>query len=193
MTLIAVSPPVSRAAPVDGATSLDVAIQRMSSRIVAPRALEPDVTAALAYLVAQQQGDGSFDRPNPLTTSFHTTARVADALRAIPEGNAVAGAAASFVGAALRCRRSNSAADGLLLSTSPTDVTEILAGQNGDGGFGADVGFASNVLDTSLADSRVARGRPADRFRRRGSSGGCRQFRDGHGRGAGATPPSSTS
>ena len=69
----------------------------------ASQPVEPDIANALAYLAAEQQGDGSFISANPLTTPFHTTAKVAEVLENIPAsaGTLAAGVAAPYGNAGL--------------------------------------------------------------------------------------------
>jgi hypothetical protein len=118
--------------------------------VSANQPVSPDIDSALTYLAGQQQPDGSFASGNPLATPFQTAGRVADAIQNITASSDVFSSARGFLTAQTvttveeRARR-------LLVAESPADAAAILAGQNADGGFGSEPGFASNVLDTALA------------------------------------------
>jgi hypothetical protein len=120
-------------------------------------AASPAVQNGIDYLGNTQNGDGSWGAtPTSLTSVLHTTCVAMDALRFLGEGgntpflngrDFLAGESPTVT--ELVARRMIALA-GLGTDLS-SELAEVLARQNTDGGWGADAGFDSNVLDTALA------------------------------------------
>ncbi len=121
-----------------------------SPSVRANQPVDPDVADALAYLASQQLGDGSYQPVSPFATNFQTTARVAELLRNVPASSVVFSAAQVFVTQGV-VNTTEERARRLLVQGPPGEADELRAGQNADGGFGSEAGFASNVLDTGMA------------------------------------------
>ena len=110
----------------------------------------PEIESAFSFISSQQLADGSFSSVEPITLPYHTTARVAQLLSTTFFERTVFSNAQTYISSGSlslveeRARR-------LFIASSAEDLSEIISAGNIDGGFGAESGFSSNVLDTSLA------------------------------------------
>lgn len=118
--------------------------------------------AGLDYLATQQQPDGSFGgTPTSLATAVQTTAEVLRAYQALGQSNPSIGAAArGYLNSSADTNTEYLARTILANAQAGTDVsarvTDLLARQNTDGGFGGAPGDASSVLDTAFALEAIA-------------------------------------
>lgn len=112
--------------------------------------LDETITAALAQLAAECQPDGSFKSDQPLTTPYHTTAKMAEVAQSIPAAASVSAGASALV-----TQRTPPTVEPwarrLFVSRLSETVAAILARQNTDRRFGSDPGLSINVLETGLA------------------------------------------
>lgn len=112
--------------------------------------IDPAASSAFSYLSGQQQGDGTYSVLSPTTTNYHITARVTQSLAHAFPSSPEFGLSQSFLnGSTLTTIEELSRR--LLVAESLPDLATIQASQNADGGYGAEIGFSSNVLDTALA------------------------------------------
>jgi len=121
----------------------------LSTVATAGQPVAPDISAAFSYLSGQQQSDGSFSVSTPTTTNYHTTARVAQSLSQSFPGSAEFSLTQTFVSSNILSTNEDLARR-LFVTNSAVDLSVIQASQNADGGYGAETGFSSNVLDTAI-------------------------------------------
>lgn len=120
-----------------------------------PRAGTPDLDRALAWLVARQSIDGRFE--DSTHTAIRDTGAALDALTAAgvvgPSRDRAAAYLHNAVGRSVDAasRRAQALAESLSAQERAALIAQLLSFQNEDGGFGADLGFASDALDTALA------------------------------------------
>lgn len=122
----------------------------------AERPVAQPVADALRWLSALQREPGDFPATAPLTGPYQRTARVAQVLAgAFPGSQAFAGAR-GYLAASPRAT-TEARARYLLVADSAADLAALEAARNADGGFGAQPGYGSNVLDTALAVAALKR------------------------------------
>jgi sugar lactone lactonase YvrE len=113
--------------------------------------------AAHAWLDAQAQIGGSYERPDDIATPTQATAETLRTLRALDQtGYHANPASLLFLDASANQGVTEYLARALIAHTetggSAADLlTALEANQNSDGGFGSASGFSSNVLDTAFA------------------------------------------
>ncbi|MEN8175118.1 MAG: carboxypeptidase regulatory-like domain-containing protein [Pseudomonadota bacterium] len=121
--------------------------------VLLPQAVPAD---GLSWLTGQAQPDGSFFSPSDIAVPFQSTAETLRTFRALGESGQPGYAAAQqflidnrlpIAGFLARHALAVAGAGG----ESAALVTDLLAFQNADGGFGGQPGHASAVLDTALA------------------------------------------
>lgn len=89
-----------------------------------------------------------------MTTNYHTTARVAQSLSQAFPGSPEFSLSQSFV-TSNTLTTNEDLARRLLVTNSTVDLTVIQSSQNADGGYGAETGYSSNVLDTAIAVAAI--------------------------------------
>ncbi|MCP3869788.1 MAG: hypothetical protein GY703_17180 [Gammaproteobacteria bacterium] len=116
----------------------------------AQRPVSPEIEQTFNYLALQQKGDGSFEVVAPIASTFHLTSRISQSLyTSFPDSDTFSRAQSFLLTEQVdsvegRARR-------LFISEFPEQSSEVLDAQNPDGGFGAEAGFSSNVLDTAFS------------------------------------------
>lgn len=126
-------------------------------------ALADQVEDGLNWLLAHQNADKSWGgEPTSPATPFQATSEVLETLTALVPGNNAA--YQSGVGWVIAQQPTNDdylARKLLVLAGSGTgggaDITRLVNAQNTNGGWGMDSGFASDLLDTSLALRALSR------------------------------------
>lgn len=118
--------------------------------------------AAVSWLAAQQQADGSYQRQDDIATPVQATAETLRALQVLNSGNGVAPAAYTFLDTAAGQPVTEYLARTLIAhSEAGSSNAGLLAAlesrQNPDGGFGGAPGFAGNALDTAYALEALAK------------------------------------
>lgn len=118
----------------------------------------PEINAGVAWLVAHQQPDGSW-QDNPSTIG-RDTAESLRVLKNFPELFTDPAAGADYLAASTDGNNDFLSRKIMALAAfghATTDLAEVLiAGKNQDGGWGGNVGHLSNVLDTSLVVGTLA-------------------------------------